>query len=148
MAKGYDKMMADKKDGDKDEKEDEAVEMPAETPVEMPLEGKMHDKDKKKEKMDEYKIQKSGNNSDQSDKSAKSPVNANVKSMGGTTSNIAKGGADEKGRPAPTAKAMMGDVENTPGKDKSSSFKKEAPKAKTADESDKSAKSPINAKAK
>jgi len=96
--------------------------------------------------MDEYKIQKSADNADHSDKGAKSPVNSSVKSAGGTTANIAKGGAEDKGRPAPTAQKMAGDFENTGGKDKSTSFKKQE-KANTADGSDKSAKSPINAKA-
>ena len=81
----------------------------------------MHGKDKKK--MDEYKIQKSADNSDKAD-SKSSPVNSKVKSMGGGTHNIAKGGAEEKGRPAPTASKMSGDFENSPAKDKSSSFKK------------------------
>ena len=152
----FEKMMADKKDGD-DEDKDEAVEMPAETPAEEPImagEGKMSDKkDMKKEamhgkdkkKMDEYKIQKSADTADHSDKGAKSPVNAKVKSMGGGVHNIAKSGAEEKGRPAPTAQKMS-DFENSPGKDKGTSMKKEM-KPMTADGSDKSAKSPINAKA-
>ena len=109
----------------------------------MPVEGKKADM--KKEKMDEYKIQKSADNSDKAD-SKGSPVNSKVKSMGGGTHNIAKGGADETGRPAPTAQKMSGDFENTGGKDKSGSFKKNE-KADTADHSDKSAKSPVNAKA-
>ena len=41
---------------------------------------------------------------------------------------------------------MSGDFENTPAKDKSTSYKKEM-KADKADHSDKSAKSPVNAKA-
>ena len=53
-----------------------------------------------------------------------------------------KGRAEEKGRPAPTAAKMAGDFENTGGKAKSTSFKKNE-KADTADHSDKSAKSPI-----
>ena len=60
-------------------------------------------------------------------------------------SNIAKGGAEEKGRPAPTAAKMAGNFENTGGKDKSTSFKKQE-KANTADGSDKSAKSPVASK--
>ena len=60
----------------------------------------------KKEKMKEYKIQKSADTADHSDKSAKSPVNSSVKSMGGGVHNIAKGGAEEKGRPAPTAQKL------------------------------------------
>ena len=54
-------------------------------------------------------------------------------------------GAEDKGRPAPTAQKMSGDFENSPGKDKSSSFKKQE-KANTADGSEKSAKSPISGK--
>ena len=59
--------------------------------------------------------------------------------------NIAKGGADDNGRPAPTAQKMAGDFENTGGKAKSTSFKKQE-KANTADGSDKSAKSPVASK--
>ena len=95
---------------------------------------------KDKKKMDEYKIQKSADNSDHAD-SKGSPVNSKVKSAGGSTHNIAKGGADEKGRPAPTAQKMS-DFENSPGKDKGTSMKKEM-KPMTADGSDKSAKSPV-----
>ena len=90
--------------------------------------------------MDEYKIQKSADNSDKSDKSAKSPVKDAGTKMGDGAKNITKGG-EESGRPAPTAE-KMGEFENTGGKDKSTSFKKEA-KADTADHSDKSAKSPV-----
>ena len=101
--------------------------------------------DKSKEDMKEYKNPVNANHSDASDKSAKSPVNTSVKSAGGTTANIAKGSAEEKGRPAPTAAKMAGDFENTGGKAKSTSFKKQE-KANTADGSDKSAKSPIASK--
>tara|TARA_A100001015_G_C14419068_1_gene492199 strand:- start:105 stop:545 length:441 start_codon:yes stop_codon:yes gene_type:complete len=108
----------------------------------------MHDKKKdgmKKEAVKEYKIAKSGNNTDGSDTKA-SPMTgkggADIKTTRG--SNIAKGGADEKGRPAPTAE-KMGEFENTGGKDKSTSFKKEM-KANKADGSEKSAKSPISGK--
>ena len=59
-------------------------------------------------------------------------------------SNIAKGGADEKGRAAPTAE-KMGEFENAPGKDKATSFKKEM-KPNTADGSEKSAKSILGGK--
>ena len=97
---------------------------------------------KDKEDMKEYKNPVKADTADHSDKSAKSPVNASVKSAGGTTANIAKGGADDNGRPAPTAAKMAGDFENTGGKAKSTSFKKNE-KADTADHSDKSAKSPI-----
>ena len=53
-------------------------------------------------------------------------------------------GPEDKGRPAPTAQ-KMGDFENTPGKDKGTSMKKEV-KPQTADGSEKSAKSPISGK--
>ena len=95
--------------------------------------------------MDEYKIQKSADTKDGSDKSAKSPVVDAGTKMGQGSKNIAQGSADEKGRPAPTAQKMAGDFENTGGKDKSTSFKKEV-KANTADGSDKSAKSPVASK--
>ena len=66
--------------------------------------------------------------------------------MGGGVHNIAKSGAEEKGRPAPNATDMKsGGYENSPGKDKASAMK--PMKANTADGSDKGAKSPINAKA-
>jgi hypothetical protein len=94
----------------------------------------------KKAKMDEYKIQKSADTADHAD-SKSSPVKdaGNKLPKGG---KITQGGAEEKGRPAPTAQKMTGDFENTPGKDKSTSYKKPG-KADTADHSDKSAKSPV-----
>ena len=137
----FEKMMSgmDKDgDGDHDMDDHEKEESFAPTEAEMPFEAMHHGK--KKEKMDEYKIQKSADNADHAD-GKKSPV-ANKNDMGGTTANIAKGGAEDKGRPAPTAQKMAGDFENTGGKDKSTSFKKEV-KANTADGSDKSAKSPV-----
>ena len=139
----FEKMMAGK-DGDDMDKE-ESVETPVEEPVAdeiQPMEAK-HDM-KKKEKMDEYKIQKSADNADHSD-SGSSPVNSNNKPVNSANAKeIAKGGAEEKGRPAPTAQ-KMGEFENTGGKDKSTSMKKEV-KADTADHSDKSAKSPVASK--
>jgi hypothetical protein len=99
---------------------------------------------KKKEKMDEYKIQKSADNADHSDAKG-SPVASDNKPVNSANAKeIAKGGAEEKGRPAPTAQKMA-DFENTPGKDKSTSYKKQG-KADTADHSDKSAKSPVASK--
>ena len=132
--------MMGKKDGD-DEEKDETVapEVAPELTPEVEMEG-MH-KDKKK--MDEYKIQKSADNADHAD-SKKSPVADAGTKMGQGGANIAKGGADETGRPAPTAQKMS-DFENTPGKDKSTSMKKEV-KPATADGSDKSAKSPVASK--
>ena len=146
--------MMGKKDGD-DEEKDETVapEVAPELTPEVEMEGKqteaMH-KDKgmkkeamhkdKKEKMKEYKIQKSADNADRADHK-KSAVNTSVKSPNAASAaNMTKGG-EESGRPAPTAQKMS-DFENSPGKDKSSSYKKMG-KADTADHSDKSAKSPV-----
>ena len=139
----FEKMMAGK-DGD-DMDKDESMEAPIEEPIadEMqPMEAK-HDM-KKKEKMDEYKIQKSADNADHSDAKG-SPVASDNKPVNSANAKeIAKGGAEEKGRPAPTAQKMS-DFENSPGKDKSTSMKKEV-KPATADGSDKSAKSPVASK--
>lgn len=101
----------------------------------------MHGKDKKK--MDEYKIQKSADTADHSDKGAKSPVKIGGAKMGGTPVKTGSG-ADEKGRPAPTAEKMS-DFQNSPGKDKGTSFKQQV-KADTKDGSEASAKSPISGK--
>ena len=142
----FEAMMGNK---DGEDKEEESLEMPAiETQPEMSYEAKhgmMAGKKMDKKDMKEYKNPVKADHSDHSDKAAKSPVNTSVKSAGGTTANIAKGGAEEKGRPAPTAAKMAGDFENTGGKAKSTSFKKQE-KANTADGSDKSAKSPVASK--
>ena len=135
----FEAMMSKKDDG---EEKEEAVEMPAQETPEMPVEGKKADM--KKEKMDEYKIQKSADNADHADSKA-SPVKDAGSKMPKGGDNIAKGSAEEKGRPAPTAQKMAGDFENTGGKDKSTSMKKEV-KADNADKSDKSAKSPVASK--
>jgi hypothetical protein len=95
--------------------------------------------------MKEYKNPVKADTADHSDKSAKSPVTDAGTKMGHGGANIAKGGADETGRPAPTAQKMAGDFENTGGKAKSTSMKKEV-KPATADGSDKSAKSPVASK--
>ena len=89
----------------------------------------------------EYKIQKSADNGDKAD-NKKSPVNSSVKSAGGTTSNIVKGGEDS-GRPAPTAAKIIGDVANTGGK--ATVSLKAAPKAETSDKAD-NKKSPVASK--
>ena len=139
----FEKMMSGDK-GEEEEKE-ESLEAPVEQTVAdeiQPMEAK-HD-DKKKEKMDEYKIQKSADNKDHADHK-KSPVNDAGTKMGHGAKNIAQGSAEEKGRAAPTAQKMAGDFENTGGKDKSTSMKKEV-KADNADHSDKSAKSPVASK--
>jgi hypothetical protein len=141
----FEAMMGKKDDSDMDDNMD--MDMDKEESLEPTPEVEMEAKhmDKKKEDMKEYKNPVKADHADGSDKSAKSPVNTSVKSAGGTTANIAKGGAEEKGRPAPTAAKMAGDFENTGGKAKSTSFKKQE-KANTADGSDKSAKSPIASK--
>ena len=115
--------------------------VPQETQPEMSrIEGK-EAKEDKKETVKEYKIQKSADNADGSDKSAKSPVASGPKVKSAATPVKTGSSADEKGRPAPTAKAESG-FENSPAKDKSTSYKKEV-KADTKDSSDKSAKSPV-----
>ena len=63
---------------------------------------------------------------------------------GASGSNIAQSQADSGERAAPTAQ-KMGEFENTPGKAKGTSMKKEV-KPATADGSEKSAKSPIAGK--
>ena len=100
--------------------------------------------DKKKEDMKEYKNPVKADTADHADNKS-SPVKDAGSKMPKGGDNIAKGGADEKGRPAPTAQKMAGDFENTGGKAKSTSFKKNE-KADTADHSDKSAKSPVASK--
>jgi hypothetical protein len=100
--------------------------------------------DMKKETVKEYKIQKSADMKDGSDKSTKSPV-ASKNDMGGTTANIAKAQEDNKKVPVATAKKMDGSFENAGGKDKATSYKKEV-KADMKDGSDKSAKSTISGK--
>ena len=136
----FEKMMAGK-DGD-DMDKDESMEAPVEEPIADEIQP-MESKDAK-ETVKEYKIQKSADNADHSEKSAKSPVADKKAPAAADAKNIAQGGADEKGRPAPTAQKMS-DFENTPGKDKSTSMKKEV-KPATADGSEKSAKSPISGK--
>ena len=99
-----------------------------------------------KETVKEYAIKKSADTKDHADKSAKSPVSSGPKVKSSATPVKTGSGAEEKGRAAPTAKKIEGGFENSPGKDKSTSYKKEE-KADLKDGSDKSAKSPV-AKAK
>ena len=154
----FEKMMAGKGDEmEKDEEDkDESLETVADANADLSMEAMhkdkgmkkeaMHgDKGMKKEKMKEYVIQKSADNADHSDAKA-SPMTQTGGANFNTTrgSNIAKGGADEKGRAAPTAEKMA-DFVNTPGQDKGTLNKKEV-KPATADGSDKSGKSPIAGK--
>jgi general stress protein YciG len=145
-----------KKDGEED-KEDESLEMPAvETQPEMSYEGKkdmMAGKKMDQKDMKEYKNPVTANHSDASDKSAKSPVAAKGGSSSGASgSNLNQGQADSGTSGASTSingsstpQKMAGEFENTGGKAKSTSFKKQE-KANTADGSDKSAKSPVASK--
>ena len=98
-------------------------------------------KAEKKETVKEYKIKKSADNADHADKSAKSPVATKGGAKSGANPIKTGSGAEDKGRAAPTAQ-KMGSFENSPGKDKGTSFKKEV-KADKKDSSDKSAKSPV-----
>jgi len=134
--------MMGKKDGEEEEKEEALA---PEVAPELTPEVEMESKEATKETVKEYKNPKSADNADHSDKSAKSPVKDAGTKMPKGGDNIAKGSAEEKGRPAPTAQKMAGDFENTGGKAKSTSFKKQE-KADTADGSDKSAKSPVASK--
>jgi len=146
----FEKMMGGKDDMEKDDMEkdmdkEESLQPVVDANADLSMEAMHKDKGMKKEEVKEYKIQKSADNADHGDAKA-SPVaakgGADMKTDRG--SNIAKGGADEKGRTAPTAEKMA-DFENTGGKDKSTSYKK-GMKANTADGSDKSGKSPISGK--
>ena len=128
----FEKMMGDK-DGE-EEKEEESLQsiVPAEeTQPEMSIEAK--DAKKDKEDMKEYKNMAKADMSGGDDKSAKSPV----ASKGGAApkaSPVKMGsGAEETGRPAPTAKSMNATTEP----------KMKEVKADTKDGSDKSAKSPV-----
>jgi len=95
-----------------------------------------------KEVVKEYKIQKSADNGDKAD-NKHSPVKDAGNKLPKGGDNIAKGSAEEKGRPAPTAEKMIGDVANTGGK--STVSLKAAPKAETADKAD-NKKSPVASK--
>ena len=104
------------------------------------MEGKK-DMGKKKEDMKEYKNPVSADTADHSD-SGKSPIGtANKPLNSANAKSLNQGQADSGERAAPTAQKMS-DFENTPGKAKGTSMKKEV-KPATADGSDKSAKSPV-----
>ena len=151
--------MMGNKDGEED-KEEESLEMPAvETQPEMSYEGKkdmMAGKKMDKEKMKEYKNPVKADHADHSDKAAKgaTPVVGGSKvKTGASGSNMTQAQADSGSAGASTSingsstpQKMAGEFENTGGKAKSTSFKKAAPKAATADVSDKSAKSAISGK--
>ena len=140
----FEAMMGDKGDDNGEEEAEETAIAPAPvvpTQQTQPLVNS-ESKEAAKETVKEYKIQKSADNSDKADSKA-SPVKATTSKHGGTPVKTGSG-AEDKGRPAPTTQDVKsGGFENTGGKDKSTSMKKSAPKADTADHSDKSAKSPV-----
>ena len=137
-------MMADK-NGDDDEAEETAIApvVPAEEtqPEISRFEGKADAKEATKETVKEYAIKKSADNADHADNKS-SPVKTGGAKQGGTPVKTGSG-AEDKGRPAPTAEKVKGEFANSPGKN---SLKTKEVKAKTADGSEKSAKSPISGK--
>ncbi len=137
-------MMADK-NGDDDEAEETAIApvVPAqETQPEISrFEGKDDAKEATKETVKEYAIKKSADNAEKADNKS-SPVKTGGAKQGGTPVKTGSG-AEDKGRPAPTAEKVKGDFANTGGKN---SLKTKEFKASTADGSDKSGKSPISGK--
>ena len=141
----FEKMMnGDNGEEGSEEKSEEsvAIAQPAQAQVAAPIAQEAKKDDMKKETVKEYKIQKSADNKDASDKSAKSPVIDAGTKMGQGSKNIAQADVAKEKAKVPTAE-KMGDFENTPGKDKATSYKKEV-KADLKDGGDKSAsKSPI-----
>ena len=137
--------MMGKTDGEDDEAEEMAIApvVPAqETQPEISrFEGKDDAKEATKETVKEYAIKKSADNADKADNKS-SPVKTGGAKQGGTPVKTGSG-AEDKGRPAPTAQKVSGDFANTGGKN---SLKTKEVKAKTADGSDKSGKSPISGK--
>ena len=138
----FEAMMGKKDDSDMDDKMDMDKEESLEPTPEFEMEAKHMGK--KKEDMKEYKNPVKADHADGSDKSAKSPVKDAGTKMPKGGDNIAKGSAEEKGRPAPTAQKMAGGYANEGGKD--SRKMSPAKAADTADHSDKSAKSPVASK--
>ena len=128
--------------GKKDDAEDMG-DMDKEESLEPTPEVEMESKEAK-ETVKEYKNPVKADTADHSDKGAKSPVKDAGTKMPKGGDNIAKGSAEEKGRPAPTAQKMAGGYANEGGKD--SRKMSPAKAADTADHSDKSAKSPVASK--
>ena len=135
----FEKMMGDK-DGE-EEKEEESL-APELAPAEetQPMIN-AEAKEATKETVKEYAIKKSADNADKADNKS-SPVKTGGAKQGGTPVKTGSG-AEDKGRPAPTAQKVSGEFANTGGKN---SLKTKEVKAKTADGSDKSGKSPISGK--
>ena len=136
-------MMADK-NGDDDEAEEMAIAPVVPAQETQPEISRFEAKDAKeatKETVKEYAIKKSADNADKADNKS-SPVKTGGAKQGGTPVKTGSG-AEDKGRPAPTAQKVSGEFANTGGKN---SLKTKEVKAKTADGSDKSGKSPISGK--
>ena len=136
-------MMADK-NGDDDEAEEMAIAPVVPAQETQPEISRFEAKDAKeatKETVKEYAIKKSADNADHADNKS-SPVKTGGAKQGGTPVKTGSG-AEDKGRPAPTAEKVKGEFANSPGKN---SLKTKEVKAKTADGSEKSAKSPISGK--
>ena len=134
----FEKMMSGDKGEEEMPGEDEAEEVAL-----APVEAQMPFEAKKAEKMDEYKITKYADLADKAD-NKKSPVSdKGGKDAKADAKNIAQGSAEEKGRPAPTAAKIIGDVANTGGK--ATVSLKAAPKADTSDKAD-NKKSPVASK--
>ena len=140
----FEAMMNDKNGDDEAEETSLAPVIPAEAQQVQPEMSRFEAKDAK-ETVKEYKNPVKGDMSGGDDKSAKSPVASKGGAKGGGTPVKTGSGAEEKGRAAPTAGKLAGDFENTGGKAKSTSFKKQE-KADSKDGSDKSAKSPVAGK--
>ena len=142
----FEAMMADKNGDDDEEAEETAIApvIPAqETQPEMSrFEAKA--KEDKKDVVKEYKIKKSADNAEKADHKTSPVAKTGGAKQGGTPVKTGSG-AEDKGRPAPTAEKVKGEFANSPGKDKSTSYKKEV-KADTKDGSDKSGKSVISGK--
>ena len=135
--------------GDDEEAEETALApvIPAqETQPEMSRFETKDAKENAKETVKEYKNPVKADMSGGDDKSAKSPVSSGPKVKSAATAVKTGSGAADTGRAAPsTGNMKSGDFENTGGKAKSTSFKKEE-KADLKDGSDKSAKSPVASK--
>ena len=140
----FEAMMNDKNGDEEAEETSLAPVIPAEAQPVQPEMSRFEAKDAK-ETVKEYKNPVKGDMSGGDDKSAKSPVASKGGAKGGGTPVKTGSGAEEKGRAAPTAGKLAGDFENTGGKAKSTSFKKQE-KADSKDGSDKSAKSPVAGK--
>jgi hypothetical protein len=143
----FEAMMAGK-DGEVSPEEESIMPViPAqETQPEMARVETKDSKEGAKETVKEYKNPVKADMSGGDDKSAKSPVSSGPKVKSAATGVKTGSGAADTGRAAPsTGNIKSGDFENTGGKAKSTSFKKQE-KANTADGSDKSAKSPVASK--